>query len=199
MKKYVLMLFATLACAITLTGCNIQPVGSAGPPVSTMQSTPTIVVPETSAPSTSPAELSPNPIPEGTPAYTSITRAEIKELMERRATFDELSVKFNLQADIDFEPSLYATSVDFPNFEFYFTTDAASDGIYTFSGISAPVAILFPEYVGAMIYEISIVDDVSTVYGTQTIYMTDSLGMYSVTLTVPGILSGDDIVVVWPQ
>ena len=82
------------------------------------------------------------PISEGD-TLTSFSRAEMKNLLEKNYTFDELNQELNLQIIDESAKSLTATSDDVPNISFGFSSD---DGTFILRGICAPASIMLPEY-----------------------------------------------------
>ena len=126
-----------------------------------------------------------------TPKIITLKRTEIKNLIDKGVTFDELKTKYNLKiVDQSLKGSFEAESASLPHALWFFSTTKQESNTYRFSGIMASASVLFPEYVNKKIDDIPIVLE----HKEKLIYMYDKFGSYNAELANPNVLSANDMV-----
>ena len=136
----------------------------------------------------------------GDPIVNSLTKDEMKKLLEQKPTFAEMKDKYNLRIiDEQFKYSTLAVSNKISEFEFYFNNDYDLSNTdretFILTGINAPASIMLPEYVNMQVDQIPI----ALIDSRGRIQMVDNYGWYSIGFSDPTILRSDDIVTILPR
>ena len=150
MKKYIILTVLTVMI-LFLVSCN--DVSRINSNVSSMQSSTSkaevLEIKESSVVSTESDVTSSSSL--------VLTQAEVKDMLEKNATFDELKDKYNLQIEDERDSGDFGyidVICDNPEIRFYFAKQGSDP--YTISCVDAPVSMILPEYINMPVEEIPI-------------------------------------------
>jgi hypothetical protein len=152
MKKYIILTVLTVMI-LFLVSCN--DVSRINSNVSSMQSSTSkaevLEIKESSVVSTESDVTSSSSL--------VLTQAEVKDMLEKNATFDELKDKYNLQIESERDSENFeqiSVICDNPEIRFYFAKPKQGSAPYTISYLSAPVSMILSEYLNMPVEEIPI-------------------------------------------
>jgi hypothetical protein len=131
-----------------------------------------------------------------------IDRDEIRKYIDDGVTFEDLEAKYDLEKDLSsgLLDSFGTISGIYPEISFNFGNSISKPEVFTFKSLSGPASAIFPEYVGMTMDADAPLDKppyVLEIRGGFDVQMSDDYGYYQIVLSKPGILSADDLVVMY--